>query len=119
VIALNIIFLIQTIPTALSDPSYLNNIVLAGVNVTTINWALIVVFICTAFLYLGIKSSGRYRLYSLIIFVGWAANQIINAYGQLIVFSALLNAMTLIFIIKIVAATVAAYGFVKLYGMRG
>jgi len=67
------------------------------------NCGLIVIFICVAFFYPRIKSSGKYRLYSLIIFTGWAFNQVINAIGQLLSYSNVLNFLTLIFSIKIAA----------------
>lgn len=119
ILILVIIFFALTIPLAVSDPLFLDNFRMADYGVLTyISWGLIVIFICGAFLYFGIKSSGKYRLYSLIIFLGWGVNQLINAAGQLTGQFAINIDITIIFIIKIVAAVVTAFGFVKLYALR-
>ncbi|MHA1266644.1 MAG: hypothetical protein ACTSRS_15520 [Candidatus Helarchaeota archaeon] len=118
IIVLDLLFFIETIPTVLNNPAVLDNFALTGINPTTMNWFIIVSFICMAFLYLGIKSTGKYRLYSLIIFASWAANQLINAFGQFTTYAALMQLMLIIFAIKIMAAICTAYGFIKLYGLR-
>ncbi len=109
------IFLALTVPDAISDPTnFFSSFTMTGNPMNAINWGIIVISICTAFLYLGIKSSGKYRLYSLIIFVGWGLNQLINAGSQL---DLALN-ISFIFVVKITAAVVTAYGFIKLYNLR-
>ena len=119
ILILSAIFFAITIPLAVSDPLFMANFRLANYAIITYsNWGIIVIFICTAFLYLGLKSSGLYRRYSLVIFFGWAANQLINAIGQLFTYSTLMNLITIVFIIKIIAAIVTAYGFVKLYALK-
>jgi len=114
VLVITAIFLALTVPSAVSDPLFFATFTMTGNLMNAASWAIIVLFICGAFLYLGIKSSGKYRLFSLIIFFGWGANQVINAVGQL----ALTLNISVIFIIKIVAAVVTAYGFIKLYNLR-
>lgn len=119
ILLLSIIFLALTIPKAIVNADFLKNFQMADYAVITYsNWGIIVIFICGAFLYLGLKSSGLYRRYSLIIFFGWGLNQIINGIGQILPYYTLLNLLILIFIIKIIAAAAAAYGFMKLYTLK-
>lgn len=118
IIIINASFLATTLPAAIADPSFIDNFAMTDYFLNTVNWVIIVSFICTAFLYLGIKSSGKYRLWSLVIFFGWVTNQAINAIGQLLPYATLLEFMTLIFIIKMAAALVTALGFVSLYALR-
>ncbi|NVM54391.1 MAG: hypothetical protein HWN66_11870 [Candidatus Helarchaeota archaeon] len=118
IIIINIVFLVQTIPSAVTDPTFIDNFVMNDYTINIVNWGIMVVAICGAFLYLGLKSSGRYRLWSFVIFFGWGGNQIINGVGQLSPYSTLVQLMTPIFIIKIAAAIVTAFGFIKLYSLR-
>lgn len=114
VLVITAIFLALTAPSAISDPLFFATFTMTSNLENVASWAIIVLFICGAFLQLGIKSSGKYRLYSLVISFGWGVNQVINAAGQL----ALALNITVIFVIKIVAAVVTAYGFIKLYNLR-
>lgn len=117
-----IIFMIWTLGIVINNPNYFQNFEMGGGDYRYLNyasWAIIVFFICLSFLYLAIKSSGKYRQYSLIIAIGWGINQVINAITQLLPYDTVLdfNILTIIFIIKFAGAIITAYGFFKLYSI--
>lgn len=116
------IFLIWTGIEVILNPSLFQNFEMgAGLYryLNYVTWFVIVMFICLSFLYLAFRASGKFRIYSLIISIGWGINQIINAVTQLLTFSTVIqiDILTIIFIIKFVGAITTAIGFFKLYSI--
>ncbi|GAB4325544.1 MAG: hypothetical protein Kow0069_31600 [Promethearchaeota archaeon] len=112
-------FLAITLARAAVEPGYLQRFELSHyVAVTYVNWALIVGFICGAFLLLGKRTSGKFRTYAYVVFGGWSANQVINAVGQLLPLEVVLQYLALVFVVKHVGALVTTFGFLKLYSLR-
>ncbi|MBD3228725.1 MAG: hypothetical protein GF329_11120 [Candidatus Lokiarchaeota archaeon] len=100
-----VIFVIWTLGIVINNPTYFQNFEMGGGNYRYLNyasWGIIVLFICLSFLYLAVRASGKYRLYSIIIAVGWGINQVINAITQLLPYDIVLelNVLTIIFMIE-------------------
>lgn len=75
-----------------------------------------VLFVIIAFLYLGIKSKNEYRLYSLMVCIGWLLNYAANS--VVTVFNVSEITTLILFIPKLLGVVLTAYGLFKLYSLR-
>jgi hypothetical protein len=117
-----VIFLIWTGIEVIINPTLFQNFEMGAGLYRYLNyatWFVIVMFICLSFLYLAFRASGKFRIFSIIISIGWGTNQVINAVTQLLAFNRViqLDILTIIFIIKFVGAITTAIGFFKLYSV--
>ncbi len=77
------------------------------------------IFFMVTFAYLSLKSTGKYRLYTFIIGLGWLINQMGNLLHQFVDASLLNNITTTVFFLaKWIGTFMTAYGFYKLYTLK-
>lgn len=75
-----------------------------------------VLFVIFAFLYLGIKSSGRYRTYALLVSIGWLMNYAANALATFLSLSS--TVILILFIPKLLGVILTSWGLYRLYALR-
>ena len=114
------VIVISAIIMGINDPDSLVNV---GVNtfgpyVLPLHIA-VLLFVIATFGLLGLKSTGKYRVYAFTIAIGWSINQILNAFHQFLP-GEFLNDLTttLIFIGKYMGMIITASGFYLLYSLQ-
>ena len=114
------LIVITAIIMGITNPVSLNNVGVTtfGAYVLPLHIA-VLVFVIATFGFLGLKSTGKYRLYAFMVAGGWTINQILNAFHQFLPAN-LLNEITttLIFIGKYAGMILTAYGFFQLYSLQ-
>ena len=115
-----ILIVITAIIMGINDPTSLINVGVTtfGAYVLPLHIA-VLVFVIATFGFLGLRSTGKYRLYAFTIAIGWSINQILNAFHQFLP-GQFLNDITtiLIFIGKYIGMIVTASGFYLLYSLQ-
>jgi len=81
-------------------------------------WTMEVIIIILAFLYLSIKTTEKYRLYSFLVSMGWGLNQLVNIFLQLPAFPLTDLTIIIIFILKYIGAIITAIFLSKLYALN-
>jgi len=115
---LYLIFIIVISTTAVTNPNALIDFVLADyLFVIGLPLGLQLLFIVFTFLYVAIKSTGKYRIYSLLISLGWFLNYAMNTIVELTVAMPDIVVITLL-IPKLIGMSMAAFGFYKLYALK-
>jgi hypothetical protein len=115
-----IIFIIVVSNMIITDPTSIENFGMDtfGAILYLPHIALLMMFILIFFV-VGMRSTGKYRLYAFMISLGWGINQISNGFHQLLPPEYLIDTTTIIFFIgKYVGTILTAYGFVKLYALK-
>ncbi|MHA1267006.1 MAG: hypothetical protein ACTSRS_17340 [Candidatus Helarchaeota archaeon] len=97
--------------TIITEFNFLDYFYVAGVLL-----AIQIIFVICAFLYLGIKAAGNYRLYALLIALGWLANYAANTVATLAILTP--TVILALFIPKLVGVIITAIGLFKLYALR-
>lgn len=75
-----------------------------------------ILFVLFAFLYLGIKSTGKYRSYALLVSIGWLMNYAANTLATLATLSSTL--ILVLFVPKLIGVVLTAWGLYRLYALK-
>ncbi|MHA1278779.1 MAG: hypothetical protein ACTSQI_22075 [Candidatus Helarchaeota archaeon] len=98
--------------TIITDFNFIDFLLLGGVLL-----GLQVIFVIIAFLYLGIRATGRYRLYAILVALGWLLNYGANTIAILGTLQS--SVILLLLIPKLLGIVLTAFGLYRLYGLRG
>ena len=114
-----IIFVLVTVIQGITDPSVFSGFsMLDYAFILYPLWAMNNFIILFAFMYLAIKTTEKYRMYSLLICVGWTLNQIFNTVLQLPFFERTNTLLTIVFLFKYIGAIITALYLYKLYNLK-
>lgn len=119
ILILFIVFLIDVTYSAIIDMGVIINFQLMDfVLIAMPLLGLEILFILFSFLYLGIKSSGKYRQFSFIVSLGWLLNYAVNTVATLALFSLLPSTIVILFIPKLFGVILTAWGLYRLYALK-
>ncbi len=98
--------------SVITEFNFINYIFVAGALL-----GLQILFVICAFFYLGIKSTGRYRLYAIFIALGWLANYAANTLATLVT-TLTPTVILALFIPKLIGVVLTAIGLYKFYALK-